>query len=212
MDALIRLDNVCYSAQTCLRYPNICIEQGKTTFLQGPSGAGKSTLFKLLNATLTPYSGTIFYQGQDIATLDTITLRREILLVNQRLYLFARSIRDNFNLFYHYLDKIPLSDDEIKPYLALTQALDFGLDNDCSHLSGGEQQRVFLAIALSLKPKLIMLDEPTSALDERLAKRVMGDILAFCQQEIITPLIISHDDNIVQHFAQNIIAIHKETA
>ncbi|MBE2894613.1 ABC transporter ATP-binding protein [Spirabiliibacterium falconis] len=210
MTALIRLENVCYSAQSCLRYPNIMIEQGKIAFLQGPSGAGKSTLFKLLNATLPPYSGTIFYQEHDIATLDTITLRRDILLVNQRLYLFPGSIRDNFNQFYHYLDKMPLSDEEITPYLRLTQALEFGLENDCSHLSGGEQQRVFLAIALSLKPKMLLLDEPTSALDGHLATQVMSDILTFCQMEHITPLIISHDNQLVRRFAQQIIAIHKE--
>ncbi|MBE2898714.1 ABC transporter ATP-binding protein [Pasteurellaceae bacterium 20609_3] len=212
MDALIRLDNLCYSAQTCLRYPNVSIAPGQVTFLQGPSGAGKSTLFRLLNATLTPFSGTIFYQGQDIATLDTITLRREILLVNQRLYLFPGSIRDNFNQFYHYLGKVPLSDEEMAPYLALSQAQQFGLDSDCSHLSGGEQQRVFIAIALSLKPTVLLLDEPTSALDERLATQVVGDVLAFCQREGITPIVISHDEPLVQRFAQNSIHIHKEGA
>ena len=73
--------------QSMIRYPNIKIAKGKTTFIHGPSGCGKSTLLKLINGTTSPDSGEIFYKGNNIENIDTIDLRREILLVAQSVFL-----------------------------------------------------------------------------------------------------------------------------
>ncbi|MGV6987931.1 ABC transporter ATP-binding protein [Testudinibacter sp. P80/BLE/0925] len=209
MTPFLELQGVTFQAQQLLRYPDSQIAANQVTFLQGPSGSGKSTLLRLINAIESPSSGTIRYQGQDIAQLDSVQLRRELLLVNQRLFLFAQSIRQNFQLFYDYLDKSPPEDAQIKTFLQLCCA-DFALETSCNVLSGGEQQRVFLALALSLQPKLLMLDEPTSALDEALAEQVLGDILAYCRKQGITVLAISHDQQLVQRHADQIIPISKD--
>lgn len=209
MTALIELQQVTFQAQQLLRYPDSQILAEQVTFLQGPSGSGKSTLLRLINGSESLSSGQILYQGQNIEQLDSIQLRRELLLVNQRLFLFPQSIRENFEQFYRYLDKSPPNSEQIKQFLHICHA-DFELDASCNTLSGGEQQRVFLALALSLQPKLLMLDEPTSALDAELAETVLSEILAYCREQRISVLAISHDRRLTERHADHVIQIKKD--
>ena len=69
---------------------------------------------------------------------------------------------------------------------------------------------MFLALALSLQPKVLMLDEPTSALDASLAQEVISNILNYCRQQQITVLAISHDQQLVERHADAVIRISKE--
>ena len=209
MTPIIRLQDVTFQAQQLLHYPNVDIVAKQVTFLQGASGSGKSTLLRLINATESINSGVIFYQGENIEQLDTIQLRRELLLVNQRVFLFPQTIQQNISHFYQYLDKAPISESQIKEFLQLCHA-DFDANMLCNRLSGGEQQRVFLALALSLQPKVLMLDEPTSALDASLAQEVISNILNYCRQQQITVLAISHDQQLVERHADAVIRISKE--
>ncbi|SMB79627.1 putative ABC transport system ATP-binding protein [Pasteurella testudinis DSM 23072] len=209
MTALLELQNVTFQAQQLLQYPDVQITAEQVTFLQGASGSGKSTLLRLINGTASPNGGRILYQGRDIAQLDTVQLRRELLLVNQRLFLFPQTILQNFEQFYRYLDKPLPEQAQIRTFLQLCHA-DFALQTSCATLSGGEQQRVFLALALSLQPKLLMLDEPTSALDADLAENVLNDILLYCRRQRISVLAISHDHALVQRHADQIIHISKD--
>ncbi|MGR6980274.1 ABC transporter ATP-binding protein [Testudinibacter sp. P27/CKL/0425] len=209
MTALIELQQVTFQAQQVLHYPDSQILAEQVTFLQGPSGSGKSTLLRLINGSESLSGGQILYQGQNIEQLDSIQLRRELLLMNQRLFLFPQSIRENFEQFYRYLDKSPPNSEQIKQFLHICH-VDFELDASCNTLSGGEQQRVFLALALSLQPKLLMLDEPTSALDAELAETVLSEILAYCREQRISVLAISHDRRLTERHADQIIQIKKD--
>lgn len=76
-------------------------------------------------------------------------------------------------------------------------------------MSGGEKQRLYLAIFLSFRPEVLMLDEPTSALDETTARRVMGNILDYCRKEKITVIAVSHDKALTEKFAENILALER---
>ena len=87
--------------QTLIKYPPIEIPQAQTTFISGDSGSGKSTLFKLFNATVSPSKGTILYQGKNISAIDTVCLRREVLLASQSVFLFDGTIRNNFAEFFN---------------------------------------------------------------------------------------------------------------
>lgn len=69
-------------------YPNISIDQGSIVFIQGPSGSGKSTLIRLINNTISPSSGSILFNGVNIEDIDSIDLRRKIILAGQSPYLF----------------------------------------------------------------------------------------------------------------------------
>jgi len=88
---------------------------------------------------------------------------------------------------------------------------DFPLDSSCKNLSGGERQRVFLAIFLSMESDVLMLDEPTSALDAKTGKTVMSTICAFCRDQGRTLIVVSHDQALVDQFAENrILLSHKD--
>jgi len=202
--ALFSLDQVNFKG---ISYPKLEIPKGKATFICGPSGTGKSTLLKLLNGVISPDSGSLSYLEQSVASYDSIQLRREVLLVSQSAYLFDdQSIKENFHTFYRYRELEPPSDEAILNYLRLC-SLDMPLDTQAYHLSGGEKQRVFIAINLSFQPDVLMLDEPTSALDERNGSALLAGIKGFCQSQKISLLVVSHDRGIVEKFADEVVEL-----
>lgn len=121
-----------------IHYPDITIPKGEMTFVQGASGSGKSTLFRLFNATINPSQGTIYYDNVDIATMDTLELRRKILLVNQQVYLFDGTIADNFKKYHSYRETTPLDEEAMKQFLYIAAA-PFEPSQSVERLSGGER-------------------------------------------------------------------------
>lgn len=194
------------SFRDMIHYQDIQVAPNKANFIVGPSGTGKSTLLRLFNGALSPSNGSIFYQGKDITEIDTIELRKDVLLISQSVYLFDMTIKENFLQYYEYRDMAAPTDDKMIEYLKLC-SISFPLDKDCSTMSGGERQRVYIAIYLSFMPKVLMLDEPTSALDRDNSYNVMSNVLRFCKEKEITVIVVSHDQNITDTFAENIIKI-----
>lgn len=201
---LIRLNGVNF--KNIINYPDIEIEPESITFLSGGSGSGKSTLLKLINGIVSPESGTIRIEDRNILELDTVELRRRYLLVSQSVYLFDKTVKENFEEYYEYRE-LPTPDErKMKDYLSICCA-DFSLDSFCHSMSGGERQRVYLAICLSFKPKVLMLDEPTSALDLRTANVMMQNIVTFCRENHMTLIVVSHDLALAEKFADKIITL-----
>ena len=190
-----------------LNYPSVSFQAGSTTFLTGPSGVGKSTLFKLLNGVITPTSGQIFYDGQLIETYDALALRRQVLLIGQMATLFDDlTIIDNFHQFFDYRQLAPLADDDVRRFLTIC-CLDMPLSKNVHELSGGEKQRVFIAIHLALGFDVLMMDEPTSALDQTNSHGVMENIKAYCESLNKTLLVISHDEALTRAFATEVVRL-----
>lgn len=204
MDAFIQTTALRCFDRLC--YPPLTIQQGGLTALLGESGSGKSSLLRLFNGTISPQEGSIRYQGQEIAALDSIALRRDLLLASQEVYLFDGTIADNFAAYWAAREQ-PCPDEAAqRRYLSLCCA-DFSLDSLCQTLSGGERQRVFLAICLSFLPKLLMLDEPTAALDEATATRFLEQLKAFAREEGMTLLVICHNEALMRRFADHSIRL-----
>lgn len=201
---LIEFKNVNFN--NMITYPDIEIEAEQVTFISGESGSGKSTLLKLINGVASPASGDITIEGKDILSWDTMDLRKKYLLAGQSVYLFDKTIRQNFEEFYRYRDLPAPADKEIQHYLSICCA-DFPLDSYCTHMSGGERQRVYIAICLSLKPEVLMLDEPTSALDSNTAGLLMQNLSSFCRNNHITLIVVSHDLTLPEQFADRVISL-----
>lgn len=206
MEGILRTSGLIF--KDILSYPDLTIEKGAMTFIRGESGSGKSTLLKLFNATLAPTSGTIFYNGKDISGLDTIELRRKVLLAGQDTFLFRGSIYDNFDLFYEKRGQKSLDRKEIQKFLDICQS-GFTPESDCNVMSGGERQRVYNAIALSFRPEVIMFDEPTSALDAVTAGSFMKNLKQYCISKGITIVAVSHDARLADSYGDRFILLRK---
>jgi len=196
------------SFQNFLSYPDLEVCEGEFIAVAGASGAGKSTLFKLMNYTQTPTQGTIYYRGMPTHEMDTVELRRKILLVSQSTFLFDGTISANFDRFCEFRQKSHLTEAEKKQFLQLAQ-VPFGLDEICQTMSGGERQRVYIAICLSFQPDILLLDEPTSALDQTTGSRLFHAIRDYAQHQGMTVLVISHDRSLLDGVADRTILIER---
>nr|WP_198980859.1 type I secretion system permease/ATPase [Herbaspirillum sp. ASV7] len=171
------------------------IQPGEIIGIVGRSGSGKSTLTKLVQRLYLCESGRVTVDGQDIAIIDTASLRQQIGVVLQENTLFSRSIRDNIALADPALP--------IEPIIAaakLAGAHDFicelpeGYDTlvgeQGSGLSGGQRQRIAIARALIGNPGILIFDEATSALDYESEKIIQDNMRQICAGR--TVLIIAH--------------------
>ena len=192
-----------------IHYGDIFFPAGKITFITGESGCGKSTLLRLMNGIVSPSQGTLFYRGQDVSDLDTIGLRREVSLVSQEIFLFEGSIRDNFNAFCSFRHTSVLTDEEIKTFLSMMH-LDFAPYSQTNTLSGGEKQRLYLAVFLSFRPAVLLLDEPTSALDARTGEAVLSNTILFCRENLMELLVVSHNRELADKFSENTLNLKRQ--
>lgn len=197
---ILRFENVKFIKE----YDDFTINKNEIVFIVGKSGSGKSTLLKLINNTLQMKSGSIFYKDTNILNIKPVELRRNIMMTSQENFLLDMTIKENFHEFYKLRDLENLTDDEIVKFLKIAD-FDVDVNLDVEKLSGGEKQRVFLAIALSMRPAVLLLDEPTSALDSNTAFNMMKNIVDYCKHNDITLVVVSHARNLVDEFADKTI-------
>ena len=191
-----------------VEYPDMMINDVVMSFIVGRSGIGKSVLLKLLNSMYSVDDSMILIDNEEINDIDPITLRKDYLLCGQNVFLYAGTIRENFDSFYTMRKEELLDDASILSFLSIT-SLDFPLDSKVDTMSGGERQRVFIAIMLSLARKVIMLDEPTSALDKETGSIVMAQIKEYCFNKGLRAFVISHDESLVEMYQDQIINLNK---
>ena len=197
---ILRFENVKFIKE----YDDFTINKNEIVFIVGKSGSGKSTLLKLINNTLQMKSGSIFYKDTNILNIKPVELRKKIMMTSQENFMFDMTIKENFHEFYKLRDLEKLTDDEIVKFLKIAD-FDVDVNLDVEKLSGGEKQRVFLAIALSMRPAVLLLDEPTSALDRNTAFNMMKNIVDYCKHNDITLVVVSHARNLVDEFADKTI-------
>ncbi len=171
------------------------IRPGETVAIVGRSGSGKSTVSKLIQKMYTIDHGAILLDGHDIRTIHTDALRRQIGIVLQDNFIFARSIRDNISIA-----EPGASDEQIIAAARLAGAHDFitalpnGYDTIVGEhgvgLSGGQKQRIAIARALISAPRILILDEATSALDYESEAAIQSNMREICRGR--TVIIIAH--------------------
>lgn len=158
---------------------NLEIPAGKIFSLIGPSGCGKTSILKMINRLIEPTAGEIFLQGQNIAILNPIELRRNIGYVIQQIGLFPHlTIEENIG----FVLKICGAHKETWAHRAEELIFLVGLDESYlkrypRELSGGQQQRIGVARALAANPPLILMDEPFGAIDEITREQLQNELL-----------------------------------
>ncbi len=174
------------------------VKQGEFFVIMGLSGSGKSTLIRLINRLIEPTEGNIFIDGKDISNLDKQALRQvrreKLSMVFQRFALFPhRTILENaeFGLEIQKMDKT----ERRKKATEALQLVGLGdyLDQYPDQLSGGMQQRVGLARALTNDPEVLLMDEAFSALDPLIRKDMQDELIELQAKMQKTIIFITHD-------------------
>jgi putative ABC transport system ATP-binding protein len=201
---LFELERVSYSraGKLVLRDLDARLPVGASSIV-GPSGSGKSTLLRLLNRLADPDSGRVVYEGKDVQDYDPLALRREVSLVPQLPALIDGTVHDNVA----YGPRLAGHSFDARRCLELA-----GLDpdfesRDAAKLSVGEQQRVMLARALALDPRVLLLDEPTSALDRAARDAVETTLRGLRTQTAISTVVVTHDMEQARRLADYVVRI-----
>ncbi len=167
MSVLMKLERVerTYDGALALRGINLDVGDGEILSIIGHNGAGKTTLLRILALLDTPSKGEIIYRGTRVRKETNAGLRREITMVFQLPIIFSSDVFENIayglRLRGYHGEEISK---KVESALGVVGLNGFG-SRKALKLSGGEQQRVVLARALALEPKLLLLDEPTANLD-----------------------------------------------
>lgn len=178
---------------------NLELREGEKLALTGPSGIGKTTLLDALAGLLKPQSGTVLrdqslsrhgiqklYQDPPAAFPDRISLSRTLKDV-------ARLHRTDWNEVLHHLEQLGIS-----PAL---------LNRRPDEVSGGELQRISIARALTVKPKILLADEPTSRLDPITQRETMAMLAGIAAKKRISIVLVTHDQNIAEKWADRTISL-----
>jgi putative ABC transport system ATP-binding protein len=178
-----------------LRAASLVLPRGETTSLTGVSGSGKSTLISLLAGLMLPDSGQVVFDGRDIADLDEAVRARlrarriGVVLQSGNLIPFLTAV-ENVEL------AIKLADGDRAAVRAKELLSELGLSSRLDHLpgrlSGGEAQRVSVAMALANQPDLLLADEVTGELDSSSAEQVMAVIFDAWRERGLTVLFVTH--------------------
>ena len=188
-----------------LSHINLNIHPGETLALVGPSGGGKTTLCNLLPRFYEVVEGSVSVDGRDVRPVTMQSLRRNIGVLQQDVFLFAGTIRENIRY-----GKPDASDEEImaaarraeihEEIMALPQGYDSYVGERGVMLSGGQKQRISIARVFLKNPRILILDEATSALDTVTEQRIQAAMDELSQGR--TSIIVAHRLSTVRHADQ----------
>ena len=201
-DANFKLENISFD-----------INKKEVIGIIGRNGTGKSTILKMINGIVSYDNGDILYKNSSIKTMDANTLRHTR---KNLAYIFQHSnLIDNKTVYYHLslvykLNKVPVDKkkiDDILDFMNITR-----LKNSlCGSLSGGEQQKVAIAMALLQEPEVLLCDEISSALDTNSEKEIFALLNKLRTTTDISIVMISHSLSLLKNFCDRVVVIDDST-
>jgi ABC-type multidrug transport system fused ATPase/permease subunit len=183
-----------YNSQIVLEKINLTIVPNSIFALVGKSGAGKTTLCKLLVRFYDPDEGSIFLDGKNIRNIKLSSLRRSVLLMLQNEYVFPGTVWENITYGLDFPVKKDIADAMEKAAVDFLKNLPAGfqtiIGEEGINLSSGEAQRIALARAFLISPKVLILDEPTSFIDRETEEKIKNALLKLKEKSTI--ILIAH--------------------
>jgi branched-chain amino acid transport system ATP-binding protein len=219
--SLLQVENVSrhFGSLIAVRNVSLTVEPGELRAIIGPNGAGKTTFFNMISGMLAPSSGRILFEGRDISRLRPA---RRVGLGIARTFQITEifpelPVYDNVRIGAEVAAGYRLS-----PWLGAAGAravreqvmtlLDMGgLTSKAGRIAGelahGDQRALEIMMALSLKPKLLLLDEPTAGMGEAETQHMTGLIRRLHEEQKLTIILIEHDMRVVFHLASRIMVL-----
>ena len=196
------------SDRKALNNINLTFEKNKKYAIVGESGCGKSTLIKLLMRYYKDYNGDILIDNKDIHKIFSNDLYKNMSMIQQNVFMFDDSIKENIKLFANYSDEEVLSICDRSGLSNLISRLPDGINSlvgeNGNKLSGGEKQRIAIARSLINNTKILILDESTSALDNETAYNLESSLLSIndltlivVTHKLIKNILLNYDEIIV---------------
>ena len=191
----ILLDQICFSyseGKEVLKELNLQVKEGEKLVLLGTSGSGKSSILKILMGMERAQSGTIRIGGLDTMDLGEDRIFKEISYIQQEVFIFDGTIRENVSLFQNYREEELQSVIERAGLgnLVKEKGLDYLCGENGAALSGGERQRISIARSLLRKTPILLADEITASLDKENTYLVLDTLLNI---ENTTEILVLHD-------------------
>ena len=194
----------------------VCIELAESEMLGvvGPNGAGKSTLIRCIDRILRPQKGSILLDERDIKELHLMELAKKMGYIPQSTaQIFPATVFDTVLMGRRPHLGWRSSETDTEKVLEILQMMnieDLAM-RDINELSGGQQQKVFIARALTQEPEVLLLDEPTSNLDIRHQLEVMDIIKNIVWDKRISAIMAIHDLNLASRYADRIVMMSHGT-
>lgn len=170
---------------------DVQFDEGKSYAIVGGSGSGKSTLLNLLMGSSSNYQGEICIDGVSIKNIESESLYQLMTSVQQNVFVFNDTIRNNVTMFHEFPDKevtLALERSGLSEFIE-KRGEDFVCGENGANLSGGERQRISIARALLRKSPILLVDEATAALDAATARAVSFSILNLVG---MTRIVVTH--------------------
>jgi len=202
-----------YRDKKVLDRVSVAVRKGEVLGILGPNGCGKSTLLKNLNRNLSPESGCVLVEGEDIAGMRKKDIARKVAVVPQSNEIrFAFTVREIVEMgrmpFQESLRGSDSDDLEIvEEAMELTGVQDMA-DRMINTMSGGERQRAIIARAIAQTPEIILMDEPTLHLDINMQFEILDLVRRLAKERDLTVVIVSHDLPMVARYCDRMILIH----
>lgn len=192
-----------YNSHPVLADVSFTLEKGHIIAVLGINGAGKSTLLKCLNHILTPRTGSVLLDGEDVLSMSRTGVARHMGYVPQRHPQNQMTVFESVLMGRkpHIKWSMQDEDHEIAEKVIRKVGLEHLAMRSVGHLSGGELQKVVIARALAQTPDILLLDEPTSNLDLKNQLEVMGLIRHVVKEQGLSAIIAIHDLNIALRFS-----------
>lgn len=201
-----------YEHHTVFRDMNVQLQEGKITTIIGPNGCGKSTLLKTIGRILKQKQGKVFLQNQDLQTMQTKQIAKQLALLSQSPVAPSQLKVEELISYGRYphrnhVNKLTSKDREVIEWaMNLTKTTAFRT-REIANLSGGQRQKVWLAMALAQETSVLLLDEPTTYLDMAHQLEVLQIVEQLNKEHNCTIIMVLHDINHAARFSHELVAM-----